>query len=132
MSPRDLGAVEDVIMMDAESKDGYDRVKSRGRERFDNLECGVDDRVLQVLLLDGRVVPGVGATELGELRRRVWRGGPLTFLFIVKLYCHVGFVSATTLLNRSEYNLTTFQFYIPILRVTFTFLVSGMNEIYSS
>ena len=40
VSPRDLGAVEDVIMMDAESKDGDDRVKSRGHERSDNFECG--------------------------------------------------------------------------------------------
>ena len=44
-------------------------------------------------LRNGQVVPGAGATELGEPHRRVWRGPPLS---IVKLYCHVVFVLVTT------------------------------------
>ena len=53
-----------------EDADGDDRVKSRGHERADNLECGVDDGALKALLWDGRMVPGAWATEL-ELAKRV-------------------------------------------------------------
>ena len=51
-----------------EDADCDDRVKSRGHERPDNLECGVDDGALKALLWDGS---GASTTEF-ELH--VWQG----------------------------------------------------------
>jgi hypothetical protein len=63
-----LGRVWDTIAgAGGEDADGDDRVKSRGHERPDNLECGVDDGALKALLWDGS---GASATEF-ELAKRV-------------------------------------------------------------
>ena len=65
-----LGRVWDTIAGAGENADGDNPVKSRGHERADNVECGVDDGALKALLWDGWMVPGARATEF-ELAKRV-------------------------------------------------------------